>query len=120
MQESVDALFETTAAAAASITGPNKRRLIAVDMLKRAKHGRFRQNLLAKRRRLLGAFGHRDRGGTETINPQCGLPKKRWPRAELKAVHLTRGSRAKGPQLDGEAGQESWYEKERPEVLGQS
>ena len=64
----------TTAAAAASITGANKRPLKSLSDMLKGKQGRFRQNLLGKRVDYSGRSVIVT--GPELKLHQCGLPKK--------------------------------------------
>ena len=58
----------TTAGAARAITGANKRPLKSLADMIKGKQGRFRQNLLGKRVRLLGALGRGGRSDTEAAS----------------------------------------------------
>ena len=64
LQEAVDALFDN-GRRGRPVTGPGNRPLKSLSDMLKGKQGRFRQNLLGKRVRLLGPFGHRHRPDAE-------------------------------------------------------
>ena len=74
LQEAVDALFDN-GRRGRPVTGPGNRPLKSLSDMLKGKQGRFRQNLLGKRGRLLGPLGHRRRAATSSLH-QCGLPKQ--------------------------------------------
>ena len=65
LQESVDALIDN-GRHGRPVTGPNNRPLKSLSDMLKGKQGRFRQNLLGKRR-LLRSFGNRCRTGPEDV-----------------------------------------------------
>jgi hypothetical protein len=75
----------TTAAAAVTITGANKRPLKSLSDMLKGKQGRFRQNLLGKRVDYLRPFGHRDRSGAEAAPVR---PAEEDGAGAVQAVHL--------------------------------
>ena len=84
LQESVDALFDNGRRGRA-ITGANKRPLKSLSDMLKGKQGRFRQNLLGKRVRLLRPLGDRRGAGAEAAPVR---PAEEDGVGAVQAVHL--------------------------------
>ena len=92
LQEAVDALFDNGRRGRV-ITGANKRPLKSLSDMLKGKQGRFRQNLLGKRRGLFGPFGDRHRARAQAAPVR---PAQEDGARAVQAVHL-RPARRQGP-----------------------
>ena len=111
LQEAVDALFDN-GRRGRPVTGPGNRPLKSLSDMLKGKQGRFRQNLLGKRGRLLGPFGHRGRPDAQA--PPVRPAQAHGPRA-VQALRHEEGS------VDAELAQniksaKRMVERRRPQV----
>ena len=91
LQQAVDALFDNGRCRRPVLGSSNRPLKSLTDMIK-GKQGRFRENLLGMRRRLLGPFGHRRRPGAQAASMRSSQEDRA---GTLSAFHHSSAQRAR-------------------------